>query len=153
MIVDTLENCGQYYGLHPRMEAAFRFLNECLSEPKAPGRYEIDGENLYVLLSEYAPKAKDHPRYEAHDRYLDIQCMLSGSENQWYAPRKTQKTETEYNPVKDIEFFAFHGNGSELHLAEKSFAVYFPQDGHLPSMPDGVAEKCVRAVVKLKIEL
>ena len=116
---------GDYYGTYRAMEELYKA-----------------GKLRAIGVSNFGP-----------DRYLDIQCMLSGSENQWYAPRKTLKTETEYNPVKDIEFFAFHGNGSELHLAEKSFAVYFPQDGHLPSMPDGVAEKCVRAVVKLKIEL
>ena len=51
---------------------------------------------------------------------------------------------------KDISFYEFSGSGSRLHLTEGSFAVYFPQDGHLPGMADGSCGKCRRIVVKLK---
>lgn len=151
MIIDCLENRNIYYNVHPLMEKTFAFLEECVVAPKAAGRYEIDGDNLYALITEYAPTAKENPRYEAHDKYIDVQCMLVGSENQWYAPRKTLEEETPYNPVKDIVFFKFENNGSKINLEENGFAIYFPQDGHLPSMPDGQADKCVRAIVKIKI--
>ena len=96
------------------------------------------------------PKKKAEPLYETHDKYVDIQCMLEGSEYQWYAPRGELKEKIAYNTEKDSSFYEFSGSGSRLHLTEGSFAVYFPQDGHLPGMADGSCGKCRRIVVKLK---
>ena len=133
MILDTISHLAEYAGLHPGIRAAAAFLEKCRLENPAPGTYEIEGRNVYALILDY-----------------DIQCMLLGSEYQWYAPRETLQETVPYNSEKDITRYGFSGQGTRLLLGEGSFAIYSPQDGHLPGVRmDGVA-KCRRVVVKVK---
>ena len=120
MLAGELTHTEPYHSVHPRMEQAFRFLEDCLAQGVRPGRYTIDGDDIYAVVFQYVPQEKEDPRYETHDRYLDIQCIAQGS------------------------------GGSKLHLKAGDFAVYFPSDGHLPAMPDECAENCIRIVVKIK---
>lgn len=150
MIADKIENCETYYGVHPRMKEAFAFLRKCLKEPPAPGRYELAGENLYAVVFCYSPEEKEAPRLETHDWYIDIQCMVSGSEFQWYQARKDASALSAYDAKADITFYEFTRTGSRLWLKEGMFAAYFPHDAHLPGMCDGSEKECVRIVVKIK---
>jgi len=151
MIIDSFENRALYYQVHPKMKEAFEFLEACMENPKAAGRYEIEGDLLYGMIADYEPKVNPAPKFEAHHQYIDVQCMLSGSEVQWYAPRKDLTEVEPYLPEKEAAFYAFTGNEIKLNLSEKMFVIYFPEDGHLPVMPDGISKHCVRAVMKLKV--
>ena len=150
MIIGNITNKGMYLGTHPRMKQAFEFVDACFARGTAPGRYEIDGDNLFAMVFRYAPQENENPRYETHDEYIDLQCMLSGSETHWYISRKNTTDPTPYNTENDITFYPFSGEGSKLSLSAGDFAVYFPQDAHLPGMADGSAEECIRIVVKIK---
>lgn len=150
MIIDKLSNASFYYRCHPLFEEAFQFIEKCIKENYREGRYDISGEELYALVSEYLPAQKENPRYEAHEKYIDIQVIAEGSEAQWYAPVDSIVPCSEYDIKKDICFYLFNNNGNKLDLNEKMFAVYFPQDGHLPKMYNGNDNKCKRIVVKVK---
>ena len=150
MVIDTLAQLESYAALDARFGETAKFIEKCRTENLPAGRYELDGDRLYAMVMDYVPEEKAEPLYETHDKYVDIQCMLEGSEYQWYAPRGELKEKIAYNTEKDISFYEFSGSGSRLHLTEGSFAVYFPQDGHLPGMADGSCGKCRRIVVKLK---
>lgn len=149
MLAGELTHTEPYHNVHPRMEQAFRFFEDCLAQGVRPGRYTIDGDDIYAVVFQYVPQEKEDPRYETHDRYLDIQCIAQGSEFQYYIPRRELVPSTPYDEVKDVTFYPFCG-GSKLHLKAGDFAVYFPSDGHLPAMPDECAENCIRIVVKIK---
>lgn len=99
---------------------------------------------------EYEPQEKAAPFYETHDLYLDIQCMVIGSEYQWYIPRDELAEIAPYAPEKDITKYEFNGQGSRLDVGEGCFALYSPQDGHLPGMKKPGVDKCKRVVVKVK---
>lgn len=150
MIISEMSSKDRYLGIHPGMKQAFDFLEACFIHTPESGRYEIDGDNLYAVISRYMPQEKENPRYETHNAYIDVQCMVSGSEFQWYIPRKALPAAMPYNPQKDITFYPFTGEGSKLALKPGDFAVYFPQDGHLPAMADGTTDECIRIVVKIK---
>lgn len=150
MVMDQIRNAQAYYGLHPLMKEAFAFIRSFCENPLADGRYELCGDRLYAMVSNYQPGPREEPCYEAHDRYIDIQCMISGSEYQWYAARDQVSVSVPYEEEKDIGFYKYDGAGSRLHLTAGSFAIYFPQDAHLPSMEDGIAKECTRIVVKVK---
>ncbi len=150
MIMDTIDHLRDYACLHPAFRAAADFLEKCSREDLAPGTYEIDGRDIYAMVVDYEPSEKDLLQFETHDLYLDIQCMLKGSEYQWYAPRHTLKTAVPYDGKKDITRYHFDGEGTRLLLEEGSFAVYYPQDGHLPAVKKDGVEKCRRVVVKVK---
>ena len=50
MILDTLENAGRYERLNPLFAAAFRWLRQADPSQLAPGRIEVDGERLFIVV-------------------------------------------------------------------------------------------------------
>ncbi len=150
MILDRLENSDAYKALHPLLGEAFAFLKGLDPKSLQPGRIILKDDNLFAIVAAYTPQEKENPRYESHEQYLDVQYMLHGSEYQWYAHRSQLTQIVPYQQEKDVTFYSFTENGTCLKLQEGDFALYFPQDGHLPSMPDAVAKECIRVVVKIK---
>ena len=150
MIIDTVKNAQTYARVHPKMEQAMEFIRDCMENEMTSGRYELDGEGMYALVMNYEPRERDNPRYESHEKYIDIQCIVRGSEYQWCASREEAALTAEYDAAKDVAFHEFKEQGHRLHLTAGTFAVYFPQDVHLPGMPDGTTEECTRVVVKIK---
>ncbi len=51
MIVDTLSGSGRYDALHPRFKKAFDYAVARM-DTLAPGKYAIDGDDLYIVISE-----------------------------------------------------------------------------------------------------
>ena len=150
MIIGEMRSKDYYLGIHPKMKQAFDFLEACFTHDLEPGHHEIDGEDLYALVFHYDPQEKENPRYETHDRYIDIQCMVTGSEYHWYLPRCDLQEGTAYQADKDITFYPFAGEGSRLAVKPGDFTIFFPQDGHLAGMTDGSENACTRVVVKIK---
>ena len=77
MIIDHIKNASLYYGVHERVAAGLRWLQSQDLAKLAPGRYELDGSNLFVAVSEYETKTKDKIKWEAHKKYFDIQSVAS----------------------------------------------------------------------------
>ena len=145
MIYDRLANSSIYSDLNPRIKTAFDFLNNTNLENFTPGRYELEGDTVYVLVQEYEPKPVDQGKWEAHHRYVDVQYMLHGCERIDFALLDHMQL-GEYNPEKDSQ--ALNGQGQHLLLEEGSFVVFFPQDAHMPGLSLGKPEKVKKIVLK-----
>ncbi|HSL85327.1 MAG TPA: YhcH/YjgK/YiaL family protein, partial [Bacteroidales bacterium] len=132
-----------------RWNAAFRFLKENDLAELAPGRYDIDGDNLYVSVSEYLTKNEEDALYEAHRKYIDIQYVVNGVELIGIAPISTKQEVTEvYDPERDIEFFGV--SRIQNHEASPgSFFIFFPEDAHRPGLKKGENSMVRKIVVKL----
>ena len=80
MIYDTLAHRAQYYGLGERFQKALDYLAETDFSKLEDGRYDLDGDNLFVKLSTYTTKvANEKP--EGHKAYIDIQFLIDGKES------------------------------------------------------------------------
>jgi YhcH/YjgK/YiaL family protein len=146
MIFDEIKNWEKYKYIHPKFEDAFKFLNnnDIINIP--PGEYLINGRELYVSISKEEPSNKIN-YLEAHREYIDIQIAISGSfEIGHKFTSECKSIIKEYNSEKDVEFFEDPPN-SKILLSEKMFAVFFPNDGHLPYPPK---INLIKAVFKLK---
>ena len=67
-----------YFKNKERWDKAFTFLkNSDLSKLEIK-RYDIDGDNLYAPVSEYLTKNEEDAKFEAHQKYIDIQYVVSG---------------------------------------------------------------------------
>jgi YhcH/YjgK/YiaL family protein len=148
MIIDQLKNASQYFGTHPRLESAFKYLrNTDLGKIEA-GRYEIQGADLFVLVQNYDSKAREKGRWEAHRKYIDIQYVYKGTELIGYANIDALQAGT-YDDAKD--FWEFKGNGDFLKVAAGTFLVLFPQDGHMPGIAVSGSEPVKKIVVKVRV--
>jgi YhcH/YjgK/YiaL family protein len=148
MIIDTLDHCARYEALHPRFKAAFAFLRRPETAALACGRTEIDGTALFALVQEYETKPIQEGKLEAHKRYIDIQMVLEGEEFMGYAPLGGQTAATPFDPDKDIGFF--DGEAWFTRFRKGMFAVFFPQDAHLPGRYTERPAKVKKIVLKIE---
>lgn len=149
MITDRLSNASLYYSCHPAFKKAFEFLNGKLDE-LSNGRHEIDGQNIYAIVNDMTLRPEGAGVYEAHRKYIDIQYILKSSETIEYSNLDKLIPTTEYDDNGDAQLYA--GKGSPINLDEGCFAVFFPQDGHMP----GILPKCGSAnskkiIVKVRV--
>lgn len=149
MILDKLENAGLYSSISDKLKIGFEYLKNTDLDKLESGRYEIEGKNVFALVSEYESKKPDDCRLEAHQIYTDIQYLVSGREAIGFAPLNEQIITSDYNTEKDIVFFA--GETTPLILETKMFAVFFPQDVHRPCMQVEGPEMVKKIVVKVKL--
>jgi len=149
MILDKIENADLYSCISENLKKGFNYLKNTDLTNQEVGRFEIDGKNVFALISEYESKAHQDCRPEAHQDYADIQYIVSGREAIGFAPLNGQAVTEEYNPDKDIVFFS--GETTQLILETGMFAVFYPQDVHRPSMQIDGPEKVKKVVVKVKL--
>lgn len=150
MILDKLENAALYAAISENLKKGFEFLKNTDLSAIEVGRYEIDGKNVFALVSEYDSKKPEDCRLEAHQIYADIQYIVSGKEAIGFVPLNNQTITSDYNPEKDIVFFS--GETTPLVFEAGLFGVFFPQDLHRPCMQINGPEKVKKVVVKVRLQ-
>ncbi len=151
MIFDTIQNCEQYFTLHPQYEKAFTFLKEAMEKFPEPGKHEIDGEALFASVQAYNTLTEDG-KMEAHEKYVDIQFIVSGKETMIVNDIKKSELIDAYREDWDAAFYKVDDSCSELTLTPGCFVVLLPNDAHRPGVAfDGVSEAVQKIVMKVKL--
>ena len=150
MILDKLENTDFYSGISNNLTKGFDYLKSTDLLILKSGRHEIDGNEVFALVSEYDTKDHFDCRPEAHQTYTDIQYIISGREAIGFVTLNNQLITSEFDKEKDITFYSC--DTSPLILEAGMFAVFFPQDVHCPCMQIDGPEKVKKVVVKVRKE-
>jgi biofilm protein TabA len=140
-----------YFRNKERWDRAFAFLKNSDLNNLEVKKHELDGDNLYALVSEYMTKNEEDAKFEAHKKYVDIQYVISGSEQISVSP-VTKKGEvlTPYDETKDLEFMTVTGSSDYVATPEKFF-IFFPSDLHRPGVKVGANAQVKKVVVKVKL--
>lgn len=152
MIIDKIENCGLYYGVHKHFEKAFAFIKKAVEENLPVGKYELEGKDLYASVQEYNSKEEDAARYEGHRKYIDIQYIVSGEEAVEVLDIAKCLPITDYNEEKDVLFFQPTGKAWKGVWTAEEYGIFYPNDIHRPGMcVDGVSAPVRKVLVKIKL--
>lgn len=131
MIVDRLEKWNSYFD-GDTWKTAFEFLQKMGPDTKV-GKVIIDGANLYAGVDVYETKELEECLFEGHRKYIDIQVLLSGMEFIDWAPKSELESKIAYCSDADCEFFDDpEFVGGRILLRPGMFAVFNPEDGHMP---------------------
>ena len=152
MIFDNIDSALIYAGLGERISIGLALLNEDSVRNAAPGPHEVDGENLFYIVDEYETKPAQEGRLEIHRKYLDIQYIVSGEECIGVAPLEGLTEETPYDGEKDLAFYKYGPTMSNLHLQQGMFAIFWPNEPHMPCRSIDKAETVKKIVVKVRME-
>ena len=148
MIVDQLQNTSMYYHISDRIKTALRYLQETDLVATAPGRYDIAGDDVFVMIQEYDSKPEEEVAWEAHRLYLDVQYVVSGKENMGFA--NTGRLQAgEYDGEND--FLPLEGEGDFIEMRAGTFMILAPQDAHRPGVAVTGPQPVKKAVVKVRI--
>ncbi len=149
MIYDHFTNISTYKSLTSEIFEGLRFLQQ-VSPDIAAGTYQINSR-VRAIVSEYETKVKNEVGYEAHRKNIDIQYLLRGEERVACLPLEKLKETKPYSEEKDAAFFTASIKPIEMKLGDGFFAIFFPQDGHMPQLCVNDEPMIVKKVV-IKVE-
>jgi YhcH/YjgK/YiaL family protein len=104
---------------------------------------------MYILIEEYETMPKEQGRWESHRKYADIQYMISGQERMGYSTIEGMNL-VERHEEKD--HFYLEGAGDLLLVKQGSFAIFLPEEAHMPQIYESTPQSIKKAVVKILID-
>jgi YhcH/YjgK/YiaL family protein len=149
MIIDKVENLKNYAQVNPLFPKVVEFIQQHDLNALEPGKYEIEGKDLFVNIQMAKGKTPAEAVIETHNRMIDIQIPLSDAETFGYTQRD-QLPDAEYNAEKDITKIPDLAADSYLTCMPGMMAIFFPQDGHAPCIA-GVPE-IKKAIFKVSVK-
>lgn len=151
MIYDKIDNLGIYAGMSADIFAGLEYLRD-LTPDVANGVYELT-PRVKAIVSEYTTKEVNEYGFEAHQEYIDIQYLLCGKEKINFLPLEYLRQTKEYSKEKDAAFFEEESTRpQELLLSNGYYAIFFPQDGHMPQLCVDEPDNVKKVVVKVKMK-
>lgn len=151
MKTDNIKNANSYFDLGENFQRGFEFLLNNDMEKLENGKYEIEGDNLYVSIQDYKTKSINEGQFEAHKKYADIQYIIKGKEQLGYTNVMLLEPITEYDKIADITFFDTNSENSFIKAQEGDFVIFMPEDAHMPCIAIDKPEYVKKAVVKVKL--
>jgi len=151
MILGSLKDTETIEKLHPLFKKAFDYLKVADLEaiPADGTKIELDGNRLFLFISEYQGKTHQEAKSEAHQRYIDIQVPIKGVELMgWKGLSECKEIQMPYNPEKDLIFYG-DTVSSYVQVSPGEFVIFFPEDVHAPGIGSGTI---VKVVVKVLIQ-
>jgi YhcH/YjgK/YiaL family protein len=148
MVIDQLKNAHHYYKLGEGIAAALRYLQNTDPTKVEPGRYVLDGDQLYAMVQQYDTKPKAQGFWEAHRKYIDVQYVAQGAEHMGFA-HLSQLRPQPYDEEKD--FLKLEGEGEFVLMRAGTFVILGPEDAHMPGMAVDQPRPVRKVVVKVRI--
>lgn len=146
----------------PAFELAFDYVARCLTPGSAESariaavpvgkteRVELGG-GVFALEQAYEAKPPAQGKWEAHERMVDVQVVISGREIMGVIDVSGLKLTEDYRAERDLMFFAPAEGGSTLKVGAGGVAIFFPIDAHMPSLADGTPAVVRKTVVKVPV--
>lgn len=149
MIVDKIKNLSLYKEIPSDV---IQFILQLKVDNIELGKHVIS-DDVYVNIEEYQTKAIRDAKFESHDKYIDIQLLLSGCENIYYTSRDGLEIQNPYDESRDISFYSDDVSKSPYTTLDgTNFMMIFPHEAHAPQVSvDNSRQKVLKVVAKIKV--
>ena len=152
MILDNTKNLGRYTLEDANLKTAFDFIKKTDLSSLEKGRHEISGDEVYVMIQEYTTQPSGGKFMEAHEKYADIQIVVSGKEAIYYsANAEGMALHQEYSAEKDCVLYSSDGPDTVCLMGEGDFVVFYPGELHIPCCELSGPSNVKKAVVKVRM--
>ena len=144
--LDVTEFAKQYNANKAAWDKAIAFLRDRNLDLIPPGKYELDGENAYAIISE-GSKDLDTAAWEAHRKYIDLHYVINGKEKIGINGVDILKVTRPYDEAKDVE--NYYTNGEFFTASPGKLFIIFPGKVHIANIKTGsdIEKKCI---IKIK---
>ena len=143
-------------------QAAFAYLDDVFKngstarerilaiEPGKSGRVELSG-GAFALEQAYLTKPRAQGFFESHRAFIDVQVIVSGEELLEIADIAKLSVSEDLTPGKDLIKYEMFAAASVLRLGAGEAAVFFPVDGHMPSIEIHSPTVVHKSVIKVPV--
>lgn len=136
--------------LEQRVMSAATYIEELDKEHLLPGRYSVD-DNFFYLVQEYTTRPKCDCVLESHNRYVDIQYIVSGEEVMEIASVANLQIKEPYSKENDVTFWEAGPNLTKVVLKEGSCVILYPRDAHMGCIMKQSPAKVLKIVGKIRV--
>ena len=132
MIFDQLSNLADYAKLNPLIIQKMRDFIAQVTPQTEVKKYFLNEDMFYAMVQEYVPRDFASSKVEIHHRYIDVHVLLAGRETLYYCPVEQLELIEDFTPRSDdLLYKTKPALAAELIADVGSFAVFFPDDGHI----------------------
>lgn len=129
----------------PRFAAALAYVAGALQTGSVAheriGRVQIGStdrvdltDGSFALEQSYVPKSRPEGFFESHRKYIDVQVIVDGEELMEVEDAIRLTVTHPYDPERDLIKYADCPTASLLRMRAGDVAIFFPEDGHMPSL-------------------
>ncbi|EAW3256093.1 YhcH/YjgK/YiaL family protein [Salmonella enterica subsp. enterica serovar Kentucky] len=147
--VQSLPSCG----LHPRLLDALTLALAARPQEKAPRRYELQGDNVFMNVMQLTTQMPAEKKAELHEQYIDIQLLLTGVERIAFGMSGAARQCEEMHVEEDYQLCSQIVDEQTITLQAGMFAVFMPGEPHKPGCAVDEPDDIKKVVVKVRASL
>ncbi|MBF0328228.1 MAG: YhcH/YjgK/YiaL family protein [Nitrospirae bacterium] len=152
MVVTDIEHFEEQVSMTAMLKKAFDFVQTTKFDKLPDGNIEIDSNKVFAIVQRYETVATDTPRFECHQKYIDLQYIASGEEIIGWAPANIMQATGSYDAEKDICFGIVPKEKiTDVYLQAGQVAVLYPNDAHAPRLSSKTKSHVLKIVIKVAI--
>lgn len=142
--------------------AAFGYVGEMLRSdsvararigamtPGSSEKIEL-ADGTFAIEQVYFTKPRPEGFFESHRKYIDVQVVVSGEELMEVEDISRLTVSHAYDADRDLIKYAGTIAASRLAMRAGDIAVFFPSDGHMPSLQLSAPGLVRKTVVKVPV--
>lgn len=151
MICGNIKHSGTYQNLieNEMWSSILSWISENEKTAKDGDTHQIKGENLVIMVQHIDTKPRAERRFESHKEFLDLHYCIKGGEYIEWAPVESLKLKEPYLEEKDCAFHFPDEKNTAILMTPGTFAIFYPEDAHMPKVHDGENDSILKIVVKI----
>jgi biofilm protein TabA len=150
MFFSAIGSVNRFDTFDEAFQAAYKWLAKTDLEHTPVGSYPIC-EGVTANVQEYTTLPEKTARFEAHDKFYDIQYVISGRER-FGLSRREGLTVQEAVPENDVIFYEEPEYSGSVVLTPGDLIVVSPEDAHKPRVALDQPEPVRKVVVKVRVK-
>lgn len=150
MFFSNVTIAEKYNYLEEKFVRAYKWLAETDIKALPAGSYPIMGDDVIANVQEYTTFPASEGRFETHEKYFDIQYMVTGKE-QFGVCKRDGLVVQERIDENDVIFYEEPEFSGTVFLDEGDLIVVAPEDAHKPRCCAAEPEAVKKVVVKVKL--
>lgn len=135
----------------PVLQKAIAYIRSTDMVNLQPGRYEIDGDDMFAVVQEIETVKKSDRKAECHSKYIDVQYLVCGDEEVIGVGRASEHNMIVEDQLDTNDYALYqevHGE-FDVILNPGMFVVFFPSDLHRPGCSRNGEMKLKKVVIKV----
>ncbi len=134
-----------------KFKTAFAFLKRDDLASLPLGWIELEN-GVRASVQAYSTINPDEGSYETHEKYFDIQYVVSGKEYCGVTTRDALTVKKPYDVAGDITFYNEPcKNESLVYLEDGDYIILMPEDAHKPRLIAGEKMEIKKIVIKVPV--
>lgn len=146
--VDAEAFFAQYRANPALWDKVFTWLKKTNLDSIPAGKYPIDGDNAFAIISEGSTNPLDQTKWESHRTYIDLHSVIRGQERIGEAAFGKATVTEPYVPSTDIAHY--DASGTIYTVSPGTFLLFLPDNVHRAGIRAEGAPTDKKLVIKIR---